>query len=421
MQTELIKLEQYKERLKFLEENSFEAITVYDSNLICIDTNFQSTNLFQYTRDEIIGMNGLDFFEASSRQTAINSVEAKNNMPYEALMRRKDGSIFPGLIQGSTIVLKGKKIRVSTCRDISDYKKIEREAEKNRDELETIFNNSQVGIVMLKGDRTIQRGNLAVAKIFGFDSPEEIVGKSIREFHLKDSDFIKFGKFYDTVLHKNETIKIDYKFKKKDGSVIWASLSGSVVDKNTPPDFDKGVVWILDDITSRKETEEKLLNLTRVDYLTGISNRRYFMELGNREIGVQKRYKQTLSLLMLDIDNFKKVYDTYGHSCGDRSIQFVCDLCKKNIRENDILGRLGGEEFAIILLNADHEKAFSIAERIRTELEEASSSNSHSIPPLTISIGLKSIDGESLETALDKVDKLLYKAKMNGKNQTCSE
>jgi diguanylate cyclase (GGDEF)-like protein len=85
------------------------------------------------------------------------------------------------------------------------------------------------------------------------------------------------------------------------------------------------------------------------------------------------------------------------------------------------LGRLGGEEFAIMLLNADHEKAFSIAERIRTELEEASSSNSHSIPPLTISIGLKSIDGESLETALDKVDKLLYKAKMNGKNQTCSE
>ena len=169
-----------------------------------------------------------------------------------------------------------------------------------------------------------------------------------------------------------------------------------------------------------RQTRE-LKKLSRTDPLTGINNRRRFMELGQRELGIHRRKARPLSLLMMDLDHFKKVNDKYGHSGGDRALVFMTRLCLEEIRESDILGRLGGEEFAIILLETDLPGAREIGERIRARLEEATSGRDDQLPPLTASIGVICFTpDESLEGGLDRADGLMYQAKQAGRNRVVS-
>jgi diguanylate cyclase (GGDEF)-like protein len=95
--------------------------------------------------------------------------------------------------------------------------------------------------------------------------------------------------------------------------------------------------------------------LTTIDSLTGVNNRRSFLVIAQKEMNRSKRYKHPFSLIMLDIDHFKKVNDTYGHAVGDQVLSEFCDICLKTVRENDIMSRLGGEEFAIVAMESDTE------------------------------------------------------------------
>jgi len=343
LQDEIKKLRQYKERLNLFEETSFEAITVYDENLRCVDTNGMTTTLFHYEKDEIIGMYGLDFFDPVFRETALKSVKIRNREPYEAIMRRKDGSVFHGLIQGTTIEINGKNFRVSTCRDITELAQIRETAKQRDQEFHTIFETSPVGIFLTDHRRFIEKANLSAALILGYDSPEELIGQDIRVIHLSDESYERFGLYYRDALIRREPLKFDYQFRERDGSPVWVNVSGSAVDHSDPPDLNKGVVWCIDDISVRKAAEAELIRLSRTDPLTGIYNRGYFMDLGKREISILQRYDRPLALMMLDIDRFKRINDTYGHGVGDDAIRFVADLCRDVLRDTDILGRLGGE------------------------------------------------------------------------------
>ena len=166
-----------------------------------------------------------------------------------------------------------------------------------------------------------------------------------------------------------------------------------------------------------RQTRE-LKELSRTDPLTGINNRRRFFELGRREIGIHKRQGRPLSLLMFDLDYFKKINDRYGHSIGDKALIFTTELCREEVRASDIFGRLGGEEFALILLETELEKARETAERIRSRLEISSTGRSDGIPPMTMSIGIISFKpDESLEEGLERADNLMYEAKEGGRNR----
>lgn len=255
---EVLGYEVYKKRLKLFEETSFEAITVYDENTKCIDLNKQTTTIFQYTREEVLGMSGFDFFAPEFKEKAIKSVKNRSKVPYEAIMMRKDGTRLIGLIQGTTIKVGERILRVSTCRDITDLKDVQNKLEQKDAEFETIFNDSQVGIVVLDPKRTIVRANNAVAKIFGFSSFSELVDQNIALFHLNQESYQTFGKLYHSELIEGKAIKFDYQFKHKSGNPIWLTVSGTVIDKAKPPDLNKGIIWVVDDISKRKEAEEQL-------------------------------------------------------------------------------------------------------------------------------------------------------------------
>jgi diguanylate cyclase (GGDEF)-like protein/PAS domain S-box-containing protein len=176
------------------------------------------------------------------------------------------------------------------------------------------------------------------------------------------------------------------------------------------------------DITERKNNETKLHQLATTDELTGAHNRRYFLQLSRRELERAKRYGNSLSVLMLDIDHFKKINDTYGHSIGDIVLTDMVAAIRKTLRAVDIFGRVGGEEFAIMLPEIHAKGARSVAERLRKTVESTSVETEKGIISITLSIGIACLQeySDTLDDLLRYADTALYEAKENGRNRVHS-
>ena len=159
----------------------------------------------------------------------------------------------------------------------------------------------------------------------------------------------------------------------------------------------------------------QLWDMAVTDSLTGLYVRRYFMVKLQEEIHRAERYKKVISVIMVDLDRFKKINDTYGHDAGDRALESISNFLKKNIRDVDAIARYGGEEFVMLVPDADKEAAFGLAERLRQELANIKLDN---MPPITVSIGIATYptDGAEVEDLIRKADAAMYEAKRAGRN-----
>jgi len=184
---------------------------------------------------------------------------------------------------------------------------------------------------------------------------------------------------------------------------------------------DSGNVLVAhEDITERKKAEQRLETLAQIDVLTGLANRRHFMTLAEQELSRAQRYGGALSLLMVDIDHFKSINDTYGHHTGDLVLQKLGALFQEALRDIDIFGRVGGEEFAGVLPQTSAEQALDVAERLRQIVERAEFTRAHGLPlHITLSIGVTTLTDRSsnIDTLLGQADSALYRAKSGGRNQ----
>ena len=162
----------------------------------------------------------------------------------------------------------------------------------------------------------------------------------------------------------------------------------------------------------------ELENLAVTDPLTSINNRRGFFQLASREVAHYKIATTNLSILMIDIDFFKRVNDYYGHAVGDEVIQRIAKACRDCLRENDLIGRYGGEEFVILLHDSDLATARIVAERVRHNIAQLRINTEKGPISVTISIGVANIqDSSSLDTLLQHADEALYQAKKRGRNR----
>jgi diguanylate cyclase (GGDEF)-like protein len=166
------------------------------------------------------------------------------------------------------------------------------------------------------------------------------------------------------------------------------------------------------------QLNEKLTVLANTDGLTGVLNRRRFVEIGNEALAAAQEQQQPLALVMLDIDFFKQVNDRYGHDAGDEVLRSVARLITVGKREGDSLGRLGGEEFALLLPKSDGQGAYSVIDRIREQIAATFIHASGQQLSITFSAGVSQCNGSSsFEEMLRQADVLLYQAKKNGRNR----
>ena len=311
--------------------------------------------------------------------------------------------------------------------------KIRREHQQFRDALEIsetryrrLFETAQDGILILDADTgQIDDVNPFLMDMLGY-MKEEFLGKNLWEIGaFKD---IEASKTIFLKLQKEGYVRYkDLPLETKDGRPMAVEFVSNVYLVN----HHKVIQCNIRDITKRKKAEDGLRKskqiyqgLSMIDDLTQLYNSRHFYQQLKMEIDRANRYKQPLTLLLLDLDDFKQVNDTYGHIEGDRILSRFGRLIKTCMRQTDSAYRYGGEEFTIILPMSTGEDGAVMAERIRTEFKKEifpHVSGKEEIH-MTVSIGLAQYKPqEDMKAFVHRVDQLMYQAKKNGKDSVCSE
>lgn len=250
--------------------------------------------------------------------------------------------------------------------------------------------------------------------------PENVTYQYFTEM-LHPDDYQKtMDAMMDHLYNSASVYEVEYRIRTKDGNYKWYYDRGKITKYNDEgkPLFVAGIVF---DITEKKELQLEmeyknvlLLEQTMVDDLTKINNHRAIVAHLKAEIIKAGRLKSPLSLVMFDIDDFKKINDTMGHIIGDQVLMEVANIIQKNIRDNDMIGRYGGEEFLLVLSNTDLNTASVVAKRIRKSIEEKFFSSPTKV---TISGGVKQYSGEKVTEFIHGADINLYEAKKQGKNK----
>ncbi|CAK8722442.1 hypothetical protein KKHLCK_11710 [Candidatus Electrothrix laxa] len=275
-------------------------------------------------------------------------------------------------------------------------------------------------MIIIDTDDNIHFWNKAAENLYGYRAEEVVHRKKMHKIICTPEDqklayagmkkFVKTGK--GPVLNR----VMEFKSVHRSGRLFPVERSVAA--------FQMDDAWYavgsVRDITDRKDAEKALRELATTDSLTLLNNRRNFLELSAKEIKRAQRYASPLAVFMFDVDHFKAVNDTYGHDVGDKVLKELAELSRNSVRESDVIGRLGGEEFAVTLPNTERSHAERAAERLRkavanhrvgTEKEELS---------VTISIGVVMMQGESkggIDALLKTADEALYQAKEQGRNR----
>ncbi|MCP4395177.1 MAG: diguanylate cyclase [Alphaproteobacteria bacterium] len=279
---------------------------------------------------------------------------------------------------------------------------------RNADIMHSILDNLNVPTLITRlSDAEILYSNVKAQKYLGI---------SKKSFH-KISELYVNKKDYNAMLNsvkvRQKVEDFETTIKTFHGIDLDVHSSTSVIEYNG----ETCKLTSFKDVTAEKEYKY----LATIDPLTGINNRRSVELIANAEINRSKRRSHDMSVLLLDADHFKKVNDTYGHSMGDKVLKSIADTISTELRKADIVGRIGGEEFVVILPETNVEKAAGIAERIRNKINSQvfTSEDKNSIFQISASIGISTLrhDDRNVDEILNRADDALYEAKENGRNR----
>jgi diguanylate cyclase (GGDEF)-like protein/PAS domain S-box-containing protein len=300
---------------------------------------------------------------------------------------------------------------LGTVQDITERYKISKELEFQSKLLNSVTDS--IFVHDLYGN--IIYVNEAAYETRGY-TKEELLQMRLQELSYSDSKcadeiFEENVKSAKEQLSRNEKAVIEVLHKTKDGKVIPIEITCRLIQD----DGKSYVISIARDISTLKAMNANLKKMATTDNLTGIYNRHKFEEIYKTEIERISRYENPLSMIMVDIDHFKRVNDTYGHDVGDNVIKSVVDTVKRNIRQTDIFVRWGGEEFIILCPETDSAKAAVLAEKLRNTIEKTTLEK---VGNITCSFGVTSyVKKESENSFIKRLDSALYRAKDEGRNR----
>lgn len=321
--------------------------------------------------------------------------------------------------------------------DITSRKRGEAALQETSNRLQTLFDILPVGVSIVNADRQVIQMNGSLERLLRL-TPNGLNA----QVYLNRSYFRRDGSPFDPSDFPSGRAKEEGRpvageeigVRLEDGEMIWVNVSAA------PLPGSSDVVIVTADITERIRTEEELVRakesieqanqelklayarehlLARTDSLTGVRNRRHFYDIASHEFTVARRYAQDISVILLDIDFFKRVNDTYGHERGDVVLRKVAELASSEVREADLLARFGGEEFIVLLPNTPSSVAATVAERMRAQIENHNWAASSGIEGLTISAGVADFGHApaTLDELIRRADSALYSAKSNGRNR----
>jgi len=285
-----------------------------------------------------------------------------------------------------------------------------------------LLDNLYDGVYFVDKDRKITYWNQGAERITGYKS-EEVVGKHCHDNILVHIDeqgksLCLTGCPLSETMQKGNTCESEIYLHHKDGHRVPVLVkAASIKDENNQS---IGAVEIFSDNTTKMSRLQKIKELEKlayIDSLTEMPNRRYTEINLYARYNEMKRYGLAFGLIMIDIDHFKKVNDTYGHDVGDEVLKMVSKTLLDNARPYDIVGRWGGEEFLAIVVNITKEELYVTANRLRILVEQSMLTTTKNIIRVTISLGATLAQpADTTAKLIKRVDKLLYQAKSSGRN-----
>lgn len=346
--------------------------------------------------------------------------------------------LFFSLAISGTSIFWGKKI-----------KKINEDLRKRQDELylttqkleeseilyKSIINASPNGIILSDSLGGIITSSPAADLIVEKEKEQSIVGKNILDFILEsDEENLKknIARLFDgekiganyyngiTLTGRNRIFEVNSELIKKD-KIEDSRLVSVIQDVTEKRKIEEALLHsetMYKELAKQLEEKNKLLEeIANLDSLSGLKNRHFFNTRLEEETERANRYNKKLSLILLDIDYFKRVNDTYGHDIGDKVIKEIANMLQTSIRKSDVVARWGGEEFAILMPETDLDEAFLVGEKIRSMAESLDYSFGEKV---TISLGVATwTKFDTIEILFKRVDKVLYRAKNEGRNRVC--
>lgn len=332
---------------------------------------------------------------------------------------RKDGSFFPITLTVAAIGENGERSgAVALFQDMTARRAMEQALQQAGTRLATVIENFHGGILLEDETRHIVLTNRTFCELFAIPvSPDALVGADCSGSAMQSKGLFarpeEFVARIDTILTQRKMV-LGEELSMADGRVLERDYVPIIGEHGF-----QGHLWIYRDISERKAGERELRRLATTDTLTGLPNRRYFLERLDQELGRFHRHHKVVALAMLDIDHFKRVNDSYGHAAGDAVLRHFAELLPESLRKTDLAGRLGGEEFAVLLPGSDLDGAQVYAERLRERVATTPCQVGEFSIKYTISIGvtLFVVQDESHDQPLARADDGLYRAKENGRNR----
>jgi len=408
--------------VKTVADNIPGMVGYWTSDLRCAFANIAYLEWFGKTADQMRGIRiqellGEELFRQN--EPYIRAALRGERQDFERTLTKADGSTGYTWAQyvpdqeGDRV--KGFFVLVS---DISRLKRVEMDLVASEANLKAIIEAEPECVKVLAPDGTLKQMNRAGLDMIEADAEEQVIGAKVVELVVpehKDA-FNALNK----KIGQGETGSLEFEIVGLKGRRRW--LETHAVPMRDGNGLVTAILGVTRDITEHKKAQRELERLSQVDALTGLANRRHFMTQAEQELVRALRYGGALSVFMMDIDHFKAVNDTYGHQTGDLVLQKLGSLCRDALREVDCVGRVGGEEFAVVLPQTDGARALEVAERLRQIVATTDLALEHGLPlHFTLSIGVTTLHGGSanIDTLLGQADSALYEAKRGGRNRVC--
>ena len=397
-------------------EHAPEGILIAGSHGRYTDANRAACRMLGYRREELVGRHIHELIApADAPKLAASMARMRSGRPdlIECDLRRKDGRYLP-------VEICAKRLPDGCwhgfVRDISDRRRMEaalRERDKRLREAAIVFDSAKEGVVVTDPDANILRVNRAYSAITGY-APEEVVGRNPRLHQSGRHDQAFYAHLWDSLINSGHW-QGEIWNRRKNGEIYpaWSTITAVHDEAGRLINF----VALLSDISVVKQSEQRMRDLAHQDTLTKLPNRLLFDARLEQALERARRHSQRVALLFLDLDRFKQINDTFGHTGGDQLLQAVAARLRDSVRAEDTVARLGGDEFTVIMEELkEPADAARLARKLIEQVRRPARIEGREVRSSTsVGIALYPEDAVSPAELVRAADAAMYRAKMRGR------
>ncbi|HEX7151561.1 MAG TPA: EAL domain-containing protein [Thermoanaerobaculia bacterium] len=412
---EAIRASEFRYRMLF--ETNPLPMWAYDyETLRFLAVNDAAIRHYGYTRDEFLRMKITQIRpeeDVPAVMERLTKLEARSG-PALFRHRKKDGSLIEAEVTSFELFSSDRRMRIVTAQDVTARRRAEAELRQSEERYRVLFERNLAGVYRSTVDGELLECNDACARIFGYENRVEIRREitPTTNFYFEPEDR---ARIIQMLREHGSVTNLESRMRRRDGSAVWV-LENVTLLQGHGPDILEGTVI---DITDRKHAQEQMEYQAYHDVLTELPNRLLFRDRITMALAHARRSGRNVAVMFLDLDQFKLVNDTLGHTAGDRLLQAIGARLVHCVRAEDTVARMGGDEFTILLSEiVDRRGASVVAQKVLEAIRHPVFVDEHELFVSTsIGIAIFPEDGTDAETLLKNADRAMYRAKEQGRNQ----